>query len=206
MTSKKYELVDRETLFQGYFRMDRFHIRHESFAGGWTDTITREILDRGRRAVGVLLFEPEGDKVILIEQFRAGAMAKDEYPWLTEVVAGIVDPGETREATARREAREEAGCDVREVQQIMAYFPTPGCSSEHTTLYVGRTTAPEHGSLHGLPQEGEDIRAHVLDATQAINLLYANKLRDAATIIALQWFATHHTELRSRWLHSSESP
>lgn len=205
MTDKKYELIYREALFQGYFRVDRFHLRHECFDGSTSEIFTREVFDRGRSAVGVLLFDPQHDKVVMIEQFRAGVMARDEYPWLIELVAGVVESGETRESTARREALEEAGCEVAELHHVMAYYSSPGCLSEHITLYIGRTTAPEDGIIRGLKEEGEDIRVHVMDATKAINLLYSNKLRDAATIITMQWFALHHTELRSRWLVSEAS-
>ncbi|NTU76915.1 MAG: NUDIX domain-containing protein [Alphaproteobacteria bacterium] len=206
MSKKKFDLINRETLFQGCFRVDKFHVRHESFSGGWTETITREVFDHGPGAVGVLPFDPQHDKVVLVEQFRAGVMARDEDPWLLELVAGILEPGESKEAAIRREAVEEAGCEITDLRPITSYYTSPGCMSENISLYAGRAiTTPPDGSVHGLAEEGEDIRVHVLDAAQAISLLYAGKLRDAATIIAMQWFALHHTELRSRWLMGDAS-
>lgn len=202
MSEKKYEILYREALFQGYFRVDRFHIRQELYAGGWSAPFSREVYDGGKKAAVVLLFDPHHDKVVMIEQFRAGPMARDDDPFMIELVAGMVDPGETPEGTARREAIEEAGCEVMELQKIHAYYPSPGCMSEFTTVFVGRTIAPENGALHGLAHEGEDIRVLVLDAAEAISLLYMGKLRDAASIIAMHWFALHHTELRSRWMVS----
>lgn len=202
---KTYNIIKRESLFQGYFRVDRFTVRHERHDGGWSDVFTREVFDRGRKAAGVLLFDPQQDKVVLIEQFRAGPMAKEDYPWMYELVAGIVEAGESNESTARREAIEEAGCEVQELQQIASYYPSPGCLSEFTTIFVGRTQAPQDGIIKGVVGENEDIRVHVMSAHQAISLLIANKLRDSATIIAMQWFTMHHTELRSRWLVSDAS-
>jgi ADP-ribose pyrophosphatase len=202
MSDKKYQTLARETLFQGYFRMDRLRIKHERFAGGWSQPFTREIFDRAGRAAAVLPFDPRSDKVVLIEQFRAGVMAAGEYPWITEIVAGIIDGNEAPEDTVRREAFEEAGCNITELQKIADYFTTPGCSSEHLTLFAGRATLPEHNSIRGLEHENEDIRVQVLDAAQAISLLYTGKIRDAMTMVALQWFAMHHTGLRSRWLVS----
>lgn len=202
MSEKRFEILYREALFQGYFRVDRFHLRQELFAGGWSAPFTREVFNGGQRAAVVLLFDPRQDKIVMIEQFRAGPMARDEDPFLIELVAGMADSGEAVEDTARREALEEAGCEVAELQKIHAYYPSPGCLSEHTTVFVGRTVAPENGALHGLKHEDEDIRVLVLDAAEAINLLYMGKLRDAASIIALQWFSLHHTDLRSRWLVS----
>ncbi len=202
MTDKKYEILHREVLFQGYFRVDRYHLRQELYAGGWSEPFAREVFSGCQKAAVVLLFDPHRDKVVMIEQFRPGPMAKGENPFLTELVAGMIEAGETPEETARRESLEETGCDVTELQKIHVYYPSPGSVSEQTTLFVGRTTAPEDGALCGLAHEGEDIRVVVLDAAQAISLLYAGKLRDAASIIAMQWFALHHTDLRSRWLMS----
>ncbi|MFA6279940.1 MAG: NUDIX domain-containing protein [Bdellovibrionales bacterium] len=205
MSDKKYEIIHREALFQGYFRVDRFHLRQELYAGGWSDVFSREVFEGARNAAAVLLFDPHQDKVILIEEFRAGPMAKGDDPFLIEVVAGVIGADETPEVTARRESTEEAGCEVTDLQKIASYYPSPGCLSEYTTLFVGRTKAPEDGSIYGLAHEGEDIKVVVLEAMQAINLLYSGKLRDASSVIAMQWFALHHTELRSRWLVSDTS-
>lgn len=206
MTKKKdFEIIHRETLSQGYFRIDRFHIRQELYQGGWSDVFTREVMDTGKNAAFVLLFDPNEDKVVMIEEFRPGPMANNDDPYLLQCVAGIVDPGETSEATARRECMEEAGCEVFELQKIFSYYPSPGCQSQETTLFVGRTKAPEDGSIHGLPDEGENIKVVVMDAAKAINELYTGNLRDASSIIAMQWFSLHRTDLRSRWLVSEAS-
>ncbi|MER2519489.1 MAG: NUDIX domain-containing protein [Bdellovibrionales bacterium] len=203
MDEKKYDILARETLFQGYFRVDRYKIRHERFAGGLTEPFQREVFERSRDVAGVLLFDPRSDKVILVEQFRAGIMAHGhKNPWTIEIVLGMVNGNETAEQAARREAMEEAGCAITDIQPISSYFSSPGGTTEHILLYVGRTTAPEDGILRGLKHEHEDIRVRVLDATRAIGLIYADRIQDAQTLVALQWFLMHHTELRSRWLVS----
>jgi ADP-ribose pyrophosphatase len=199
---KKYEILARETLFQGWFRVDRYHLHHERFDGGWSAPFTREIFDYGRNVSGTLLFDPQHDKVVMVEQFRTGPVTHGEYPWIMEIVMGMIDGGETPEQAARREALEEAGCEVIDMQPIANYYTSPGATSDHVSIFVGRAKAPEHGSSGGLASENEDIRVHVLDSTAAIGLLFANKIRDAQTLIALQWFAMHRTELRSRWLVS----
>ena len=205
MAKKKFEIIHREALFQGYFRVDRFHLRQELYAGGWSDVFSREVFDGTRNAAAVLLFDPQHDKVVMIEEFRAGPMARGDDPYLLEIVAGVVGLDETPEQTARRESLEEAGCTVTDLQKVFAYYPSPGCISEQTTVFVGRTTAPVDGAIHGLKAEGEDIKVIVMDAMQAISLLYEGKLHDAHSIVAMQWFALHHTDLRSRWLVSDAS-
>lgn len=202
MSDKKYDIIQRETLFQGFFRVDRYHIEHERFDGSWSHAFTREVFQRAKHVAGVLLFDPHQDKVVLVEQIRAGVIAHDDQPWLTEIVLGMVDSGENPEQAARREAKEEAGCDVIELHRIAGYYSSPGGTSEYINLFAGRVAAPENGSLAGVAHEDEDIRVHVLDASKAIGMIYAGAIRDAQTLIAMQWFAMHHTELRSRWLVS----
>jgi ADP-ribose pyrophosphatase len=202
MSDKKYEIINRETLFQGYFRVDRYHIQHERFDGTWCKPYTREVFQRARQVAGVLPFDPHHDKVVLIEQFRAGLLELGQYPWIMEIPMGMVDANESPEQAGRREAREEAGCDIVDMHPIASYFSSPGGTSENINLFAGRTIAPADGGLFGLAEENEDIRVHVMDASRAIGLLYSGKLKDAQTIVAMQWFAMHHTELRSRWLVS----
>lgn len=202
MTDKKYHILQRETLFQGYYRVDRYHLQVERFDGRMGAPYTREVFDRCRHVAGVLLYDPIEDLIVLVEQFRTGTLALGESPWMIEVVLGMVDVGETIEQAARREAREEAGCEILEMQKIFGFFDSPGGTTEHITLFAGRIHAPKHGALHGVAHENEDIRVHVIPATDAIRMLFNNQFRDSQTIIAMQWFAMHRTELRSRWMVS----
>ena len=203
MSDKKYDTLLREVLFQGYFRVDRLHVQHERFDGTQSPVFTREIFHRSPLVTGVLLFDPQPDKVMLVEQFRAGPAASGApHPWLMEIVLGMVDADETPEQAARREVLEEAGCEVQDLLPITSYYSSPGGTSEYIHLFAGRVTAPAEGGVFGLADENEDIRVHVMDAARAISLVYANKIQDAQTLIALQWFAMHHTDLRSRWLVS----
>lgn len=202
MSDKKYQILLREVLFQGFFRVDRLHLQHERFDGALSQIFTREIFHRSPHVAGVLLFDPQHDKVVLIEQFRTAPAHAGQPAWMTEIVMGMVDAGETPEHAARREAMEEAGCEVQDLHPIASYYSSPGGTSEYIHLFAGRINAPPTGGVFGVAGEQEDIKVHVLDAARAISLLYANKIRDAQTLVALQWFAMHHTDLRSRWLVS----
>lgn len=202
MSDKKFEILLRETLFQGYFRVDRLHVQHDRFDGSQSGVFTRELFHRSPSVAGVLLFDPQHDKVVLVEQFRVAPAEVGKEPWMMEIVLGMVDAGETPEQAARREALEESGCEIQELHPIASYFSSPGGTTEYIHLFAGRINAPATGGTFGLAHEHEDIKVHVLDATSAISLLYANKIQDAQTLVALQWFAMHHTNLRSRWLVS----
>lgn len=200
------EIVEEETVYRGYFRVDRWRLRHRLFAGGWSQPFFRELFDRGH-AVAVILYDAAADKLVLIEQFRVGALAASRAPectqpfnpWLVEVVAGIIDDGETAEAVARREAGEEAGCPVKEIFEVCRFVLTPGVSSETITLFCALVDAPASGGIHGLDHEHEDIRVLVVPAAEAFGWLEAGRITNATALIALQWFRLHHAEVRARW-------
>lgn len=190
----------RETLFKGFYRVDRLALRHRQFAGGMGPRISREMFVRPP-AVGVLVYDPDGDEVLLIEQFRVGAL-ENPYPWQFEIVAGLVEPGESLEDVARREAHEEAGVVIDMLEKVLEFLPSPGGSDEHFTLFVARADLATAGGVHGLPEEGEDIRVNVMSANQAFAALQRGRINNAPCLIALQWLALNKARLQSRWKKS----
>src|ERR1700679_3179071 len=102
MTPDDYEILERKTVCQSYFRIDRYMLKHRLFGGGWSAPVMREVFERGH-SVAALFYDPHADAIVVIEQFRAGAFAAGVGPWLVECVAGIMDEGETPEQVARRE-------------------------------------------------------------------------------------------------------
>ena len=194
----RVELLEKTTPHKGYFRMDRYRLRHERFAGGWTDVMTREVFERGNAAV-VLPYDPQRDVVVLVEQFRIGAYAAGLDPWLVEAVAGIVEPGETPEEVARRAAEEEAGCRITALEPIGKVLPSPGGCSEVLYLYCGRIDSAGVGGLHGLAEEHEDIRAFTLSLDEALARLAQGHVANANAVITLQWLALNRVRLRRAW-------
>ncbi len=192
------EVIAKETVYKGYFQVDRYRLKHRTFAGGWTREITREVFERGH-AVVVLLYDPDRDQVALIEQFRVGALAAGWNPWMIECVAGIIDEGETPEAVAAREVEEEAGCTAGEMLHIGDYLMTAGGSSESVRFYCARVDCSKIEGLHGLEHEGEDIRVMVVGADEAYAWVKDNKITNAMGVLALQWLMLERDALRKRW-------
>lgn len=192
------EIIAKEPLYKGYTRLDRYRLRHELYAGGLGQEVSREILERGH-AAALLLYDPDADKVVMIEQFRPGAYAAGWEPWLLEVVAGIIDPGETPEEVCRREALEEAGVTVTDLFRVQGWLATPGVCTESIELWCGRVDSTRAGGIHGLDHEGEDIRVVVLDRVALRELLDDGALTNATTLIAAQWLLLNHEAVRRRW-------
>lgn len=198
MAERQVRVIEQKLAFDGYFKIIRYRLTHTQFAGGEGPEITREIFERGR-AVAVLPYDPERDEVVLIEQFRPGALGFEPEPWLIETIAGIVEPGETTETVARREAREEAGLDLAKLLPVYRYFATPGGSTETVDLFVARTDSANAGGHFGLAEEGEDIKVHVVGFEEALSWLREGRVKVATAIIALQWLASNKERLRATW-------
>jgi ADP-ribose pyrophosphatase len=195
----KWEIVDTELLYEGFFRLSRIRLAHALFDGGMGPEIERELLERGQ-AVAVLPYDPRRDEVVLIEQFRIGAIESGKGPWTVEVVAGLMEPGESADSVARREAMEEAGCELQELVLAHQYYSSPGSSNERISVFVARVDSAGLGGLHGLAHEGEDIRARVVSFDEAIGMMQSGVIDSAMPIIALQWLALNRAELRERWV------
>jgi ADP-ribose pyrophosphatase len=191
----RWKLHRHLTLFEKYFRLDEYSISHELYEGGESPVFTREIFERGA-VVAVLPYDPERRKVVLIEQFRAGAIEDDDGPWLIESVAGVIEEGESEEQVARRECVEEAGCEIGRLEPIHRYYVSPGGTTEHCSLFCGLVDSEGVGGVHGLAHEHEDIRVIVVDAEQAYAWLAQGRIKSSATLIALQWLQLNEYDLR----------
>ena len=199
MNRDDVELIERRPAYRGSFRIDRYRLRHRLHDGRKGEEIAREVFDRGHVAA-VLPVDPERDRVVLIEQFRPGAYAAGWQPWLLECVAGVIEHGESAEEVCVREAMEESGCRVTDLLPIARYLSSPGASTETVHLYCGRVDAAAAGGIHGLQEEGEDIKVVVKPVREALALLEAGRIVNAKTIVALQWLALNHERVKERWL------
>lgn len=193
------EILDRETPFQGFFRVDRLTLRHRLFRGGWSAPLKRELFMR-RDAAAALPYDPQRGEILLVEQFRVGALEWRDSPWCLEMIAGIADKdGESAEDLIRREAIEEAGVTLTDMQQIAHYMPSPGGSNERLRIFVARADLTNAGGVFGHQGEGEDIRAFTVPVDDIPALLSSGRLDNAASIIALQWMLLHRSSLDARW-------
>lgn len=199
-SKKDYCVKKVENCFQGFFKMDRYHLKHKLFSGGETAMMTREIFERGD-AVVMMPYDPVNDLVVMQEQFRPGAIRTLDNPWLLEFVAGMFGENESPVDVAIREAKEEANLTIKaqDIHFIQHYLSSPGGMSEAIHLYYGLVDASNAGGIHGLDEEQEDIKVHVLPRTEALKLLTEGKINNASTIIALQWLALNYQKLQANW-------
>ncbi|MBL1260261.1 MAG: ADP-ribose diphosphatase [Thiotrichaceae bacterium] len=198
MSVDNVEVIEKTICYKGFFSIAQLRLRHRKYDGEWSEILTREIFERGH-AVAVLPYDPVRDEVVLIEQFRVGALDFPADPWLIEIVAGIIDEGESAEGVAHREMAEEAGCEIERLEHVCDYLVSPGGTTESTALFCGKVDATGVGGVHGLIDEGEDIKVSVVSYDEAVLLLNSGRIHSASPIIALQWLILNRNRLQREW-------
>ena len=192
--TKKFKLLSKSVVFKSYFKVDRYKVIYQKFEGGWSTPAYYEVFERGS-AVAVLPYDPVRKEVVLIEQFRIGAINGQSSPWLLEVVAGIIEDNEQLTDVAMRETVEEANLTIQSLLPIYNYWASPGACTEQVHLFCGIVDTLTAGGIHGLAEEHEDIKVHVIPQKTAFQWIKEHKIKNATAIIALQWLALNHQKL-----------
>lgn len=185
-----------KTAFNGFFDLCVLTLKHRLFGGGWSRSIEREVFTK-TEAAGAILYDAKHDLIGLVEQFRAGALASEYGPWCLEVVAGMLEPGESPEELILREIKEEADLTPDTLHKITAYYSTPGACNEKIHLYCAQCDLTQAGGVHGLDSENEDILLSIFNAQEVLETMLESRANNAATVIALQWLAANRARLRS---------
>ena len=198
------EIVAEKTLYKGFFTLKQIQFKHKLFAGGESEIVTRELLIKGA-ASAVIAYDPKADSVVLVEQVRIGAAYDPEpmrSPWLLELIAGMVEKDEKPEEVALRESKEEAGITVKNLTHCLSVWDSPGGTVERLHLFVGKVDSSQAKGIHGLADENEDIRVHVVKREQAYQWMSEGKIDNGIAVIGLQWLQLNYAQLQKRWLRN----
>ena len=185
--SPKFKILDKKNIHDGFFKMNEVTLKYKKYDGDWSNEIKRELFG-GAQVSAVLPYDPVNKKIVLIQQFRPGTISRESQNYLDEIVAGIIDPGETPEDTAKRECLEETGCEVSNLRSIQGYFPAPGSSESFYNLFIGEVIAPQKEIIRGLENENEDILVKSYSFDEIKAKMKKKEILNGLTLIALQWF------------------
>jgi ADP-ribose pyrophosphatase len=193
-------ITGHEIAFKRHLRLDVYRFHHRLYSGEWSPERFYDVVRRGA-AVAVLLYDPDRETVVLVEQFRLPPLLTDYSPWIVEVVAGLVDhENETHEQVGRRETLEEAGLElIGDLVPIQRYVPMPGNSDETITLFCGRIDSSKAEGVHGIADEHEDIRVVVKTLAEVEAMVDAGQVETGHTLICFYWLLRHRGTLRRRW-------
>jgi nudix-type nucleoside diphosphatase (YffH/AdpP family) len=167
-------------------RRTTYDYRHAD--GHWTRE-QRETYDRGDGAT-ILLYDPERRTVLLTRQFRYPAYVNGHPDGLlVEAAAGLLDDDDPADAI-RREAAEELGVTVGDLEHVFGVWMSPGSVTERLHFYAAPyTPADRTGDGGGVAAEGEDIEAVELPFDEALKWIDDGRIADAKTIMLLHWAA-----------------
>jgi ADP-ribose pyrophosphatase len=195
--SGEVDIAEIRASHAGFFGLDIWTLRHRRFDGGMSPQLTREVFVAGD-AVTVLPYDPVRDRVLLVEQMRMGPLGRgDPLPWQLEAIAGRIDPGETPEEAARREAVEEAGLVLGTLEKVAEYYPTPGAVTEYLYSYVGLCDlADGSAGVFGAEDEAEDIKGHLLSFDRLIEVMAAGEIGNAPLLLTVLWLQRERARLR----------
>ena len=198
------EIVGATNAFERFLRVDVFRFRHRLFSGEWSALRSYDVLRRGQ-AAAIVLYDPDRESVVLVEQLRLPALLAGSSPWQIETAAGLIDSGEIPTAVAIRETREETGLAlIGELVPIQRYLPSAGGSDESVFLFCGRVDATAAGGVHGLAEEHEDIRVVVKTLAEIEALLDQGAIESGHTLIGLYWLLRRRDHLRHLWAGVNE--
>ena len=183
----KFKIIDKKNLYDGFFKMNEVTLKYRKYDGNWSNNIKRELFG-GAQVAAVLPYDPVSKEIILIQQFRLGTISKDIDHYLDEIVAGIIDEGESPEIAAKRECLEETGCEVKRLIPIQGYFPAPGSSESFYHLFLGEVKSFKGSKIQGLENENEDIFVKCFKINEVRKKMEDGKILNGLTLIALQWF------------------
>ncbi|PLL11370.1 tellurium resistance protein [Tabrizicola sp. TH137] len=191
--------VDRiRTPYAHFFAVEEWRLGWRQFGGAMGAPQDRAVFVM-TDAVTVLPYDPRRDRVLLIEQFRVGALARgDQAAWQLEAIAGRIDPGETPEEAARREALEEAGLTLGPLLPVAGYYPSPGAISEYLYSYVALTDLPDGtAGVFGAAEEAEDIRGHLISFDRMMDLAATGELTNGPMLLTALWLQRERPRLRA---------
>jgi len=194
---KKVSIERKRYILDDFFKIEEAYVQFEQFNGEMSPLVRQLKLERGN-SVAVLVFNRSTEKLILISQFRYPTY-QNNHGWTIEIIAGMVDPGETPEEAARRELQEETGLNIDSFEPISAFYPSPGGSSEQIYLYYSEVSGEQakYKKSGGLLAIGEDIKVIELTLAEALAKIKTGEILDAKTIIGIYWLENRHRQSAS---------
>ena len=190
----------KRSVYKGFFSVEEHDLTYQKFNNEQSNIVTRSTLVSSD-AVIVLPYDPVNDRILLIEQFRAGPYVKgDENPWVLEPIAGLIDEGETPESAGIREAQEEALLEIKRLELVARSYPSPGISTEFFHQYIGIVELLDSSNLiAGLPSENEDIRSHIFEYEQFFEMIESGKVKVGPLILLGLWLSKNRNRLRKKY-------
>ena len=186
MKNGKVKNIKTEVLSDHWYTLNKITFDYQKEDGSW-ETQIREAYDRGNGAA-ILLYNTKKGTVVLTRQFRMPTYVNSNSDgMMIEVCAGLLD-GDHPEDCIKKEVEEETGYKVDNVKKVFESYMSPGSVTEILHFFVGEYTDDMKISEGGgAADESENIEVMEMDFTKALNLIRTGDIKDAKTIMLLQY-------------------
>ncbi len=185
--TRHHSLISKDCIYDSFFRIHEFLIKKKAD----NEEFKRFVVTRPDATV-ILLYNRDEDTILFVRQLRAPAFGREAYPYLLELPAGVLEPGEGPQQTIVREAREETGYSVENPQLIKSFYASPGTFSEKIFAFYAEVTGEDQkDSGGGLDEESEDLEILELERNEVFKMMKEGDIMDAKTLVALYWFRLH---------------
>mgnify|MGYP001812950327 CR=1 FL=1 len=186
MKNGKVKNIKTEVLSDHWYTLNKITFDYQKEDGSW-ETQIREAYDRGNGAA-ILLYNTKKGTVVLTRQFRMPTYVNGNSDgMMIEVCAGLLD-GDHPEDCIKKEVEEETGYKVDNVKKVFESYMSPGSVTEILHFFVGEYTDDMKISEGGgAADESENIEVMEMDITKALNLIRTGDIKDAKTIMLLQY-------------------
>lgn len=190
MTNPNIKIEETEILSDNWYTLKKVSYQYRKKDGNW-ELQTREAYDRGNGAT-ILLYNSEEKKVILTSQFRLPTYINgNDDGIMIEACAGLLDK-DNPEDCIRKETEEETGYKVTQIRKIFEAYMSPGSVTEILYFFIAEYTKDmKISDGGGLAEEQENIEVLELSADEAYKMVDKGLIKDAKTIMLLQYAQIH---------------
>ncbi len=189
MSNPRVNIQKTEVLSDNWYTLHKITFDWQKKNGSW-QTQSREAYNRGNGAA-ILLYNPKTKTVILTRQFRLPTYLNgNESGMLIEVCAGLLDK-DNPEDCIRKETQEETGYKITEVHKVFEAYMSPGSVTEILHFFVAEYSQEQKISDGGGVEHEEDIEVLEIDFKKALEMIGTGEIRDAKTIMLLQYAQIH---------------
>lgn len=184
--NSKVKNIKKILLSDNWYTLNKIVFDYKMPNGQWVEQ-ARESYDRGNGAA-VILYNKKKQTVVLISQFRMPTyMNGNESGLMIEVTAGLLD-GDDPQTCVIKEAEEESGFRVKKVEKVFEAYMSPGAVTEILYFYIAEYDDSDKVSEGGgVAAEQEDITVLELDFKKAMDMISTGEIKDAKTIMLLQY-------------------
>lgn len=193
MADQSYSVRHKRSAYRGFMNLDLYEVTMTR--NGRSIDVVREVHDHGHGAA-VLPYDEGRRTCLLVRQLRVPVHMAEGHGLFLEAAAGLIDADDESAAHAAvREAAEELGHHVHDLEPVGTFYPMPGMVTEQMHCFLARYTPSDRIAGGGTPDADEVLEVEEWRLADLWRAWREGVLRDGKTIVCLQSLRLARPEL-----------